>query len=107
MLTCTTNNIALIWRIELFDDKGRSFVSAWFLSSRDATHQEQQLFINHTTFTSTRTSAQYSSLVTTLTITNVTNALNMTQINCTEIIGNMPATAPSTIAIHIISSTSE
>lgn len=87
----------------LINDHGRSVMYEWLFFSMDLTDQMQNVVVNDTVFTSRRTSAQHSSpLVSMLTINNVHNALNMTQTNCTDIMRNMD-TAPSTIAIHVIS----
>ena len=106
VLRCTTNESALVWKVGLINDQGILDMEEWFFSSVDISNQTQRFFVNHTTFTSTRASAQYHSpLVSTLTITNVSDALNMTQINCTEVVEGVLATTPSTVAISIISNT--
>lgn len=107
VLTCTTNENGLVWRVQLINDQGRSVTHELFFFSMDLADQMQNVVVNFTNFTSRRTSAQRSSpLVSTLTITNIRTALNMTQVNCSEdLSGNVPSMTTSTIAIYIISNT--
>ena len=106
-LTCSTTENSLIWQVLLIDGQGRVTMPEWFFSSTDYTDQRQQLVINHTNFTSTRTSAQkISPLVSDLVITNVSNALNMTEVSCAEIVGDT-RTPGSLVSIYVIPSTSK
>ena len=89
-ITCTTNETALLWNFvpHLMDNQGTSLQREWFIASEDLTQQLQQFTINSTFFTFLRISMRDNSpLVSTLTIINSSNALNMLNVSCTEVIG--------------------
>ena len=89
-ITCTTNETALLWNFvpHLMDNQGASVQREWLIASEDLTQQLQQFTVNSSSFAFRRTSMRHDSpLVSTLTIINSSNALNMINISCTEVIG--------------------
>ena len=89
-VTCTSNETSVVWKFvpHLMDNQGASLQREWLFASEDLTQQLQQFTLNSTSFAFVRTTMQHDSpLVSTLTIINSGNALNLTNISCTEVIG--------------------
>ena len=97
-LTCTASVEFIRWSIMLVNDWGMLEDITANINSRDSSQQMSQREVNSTTFTFMRSSAQYGSLNSTLSIDSVSIGLNRTIVQCIEVGGSM--TSAST-TIHI------
>ena len=83
VVTCITNESALLWRFSLYNRDGTLRMRDRFITSEDISMQPSDLTINSTLFHFVRLSPQHHSpLMATMSVINVSTYLNGTEIEC-------------------------